>query len=110
MLHYIKYSAFNQHLKGLKFEINGEEEKAINRVKSVTLVTGRNLESYLTQKYASYQTSWNATLLSGKNFCVHFNARKIRQEPIVYSFSIDLDNNGISGLNNLGMDLLLKGE
>lgn len=87
-----------------------EQERAIKKVKSFVLPTGQNLEEYLKQKYAAYQTSWSATLLSGTNYCVHFNARKIRQEPIVYSFSIDLDNNNINGLNNLGMDLLFKGE
>lgn len=88
-----------------------EEERALKKVKIYPIKsTGQKLGDYLDKKYEGYQTSWTTNLLSGKNYCVHFNARKIRQEPIVYSFSIDLDKNIITGLNNLGMDLLFKGE
>ena len=87
-----------------------DQEKALAKVKRYILPTGQNIETYLGNKYAAYQTSWVATVLSGKNYCVHFNANKVRQEPVVYSFSIDLDKNEINGLNNLGMDLLVKGE
>jgi len=88
-----------------------EEERALKKVKIYPIKsTGEKLGDYLDKKYDGYQTSWTTNLLSGRNYCVHFNARKIRQEPIVYSFSIDLDKNVITGLNNLGMDLLFKGE
>lgn len=89
---------------------DADQEKALAKVKGFILPTGQTIGNYLNQKYASYQTDWATILLSGKNYCVNFNASKIRQERIVYSFSIDLDKNEINGLNNLGMDLLVKGE
>jgi hypothetical protein len=89
---------------------NSEKEIALTKVKKYVLSSGKTVEEYLNQQYGSYQTSWKADILSGKNYYVNFNASKIRQEPIVYSFTIDLDKNTISGLNNLGMDLLVKGE
>ena len=87
-----------------------DNEKALAKVKKYILPNGQTLGEYLNQRYSAYQTSWVADVLSGSNYYVHFNANKIRQEPIVYSFSIDLDKNEINGLNNLGMDLLIKGE
>lgn len=89
---------------------NTEQDRALAKVKKFVLPNSKNLEEYLNTKYAGYQTSWVADVLSGRNYYVHFYASKIRQEPIVYSFSIDLDKNEINGLNNLGMDLLVKGE
>ncbi len=89
---------------------NTEQDRALAKVKKFVLPNSKNLEEYLSTKYAGYQTSWVADVLSGRNYYVHFYASKIRQEPIVYSFSIDLDKNEINGLNNLGMDLLVKGE
>ena len=89
---------------------NTEQDRALTKVKKFILPNSKNLEEYLSNKYADYQTSWVADVLSGRNYYVHFYASKIRQEPIVYSFSIDLDKNEINGLNNLGMDLLVKGE
>lgn len=89
---------------------SADNQKALTKVKKYILPNGQTLEEYLNQKYSAYQTSWVADVLSGSNYYVHFNANKIRQEPIVYSFSIDLDKNEINGLNNLGMDLLIKGE
>lgn len=87
-----------------------DQEKALTKVKRFVLSGGNTVGEYLNKKYAGYQINWEANILSGRNYYVHFNASKIRQEPIVYSFSIDLDKNEISGLNNLGMDLLVKGE
>lgn len=89
---------------------NTEQDRALAKVKKFVLPNSKKLEEYLNAKYAGYQTSWVADVLSGRNYYVHFYASKIRQEPIVYSFSIDLDKNEINGLNNLGMDLLVKGE
>lgn len=89
---------------------NAEQDRAVAKVKKFVLPNSKSLEEYLNTKYAGYQTSWVADVLSGRNYYVHFYASKIRQEPIVYSFSIDLDKNEINGLNNLGMDLLVKGE
>ena len=74
------------------------------------MVNGQKLEDYLKNKYADYQISWSGDVLSARNYYVHFYASKVRQAPIVYSFSIDLEKNEINGLNNLGMDLLVKGE
>lgn len=87
-----------------------EKDRALQKVKGYILPGGKTIETFLTQKYTAYQTSWEADILSGKNYFVHFKASKIRQEPLVYSFSIDLDKNEINGLNNLGIDLLMKGE
>ena len=87
-----------------------DQEKALAKVKRFVLSGGNTVGEYLNKRYAGYQINWEANILSGRNYYVHFNASKIRQEPIVYSFSIDLDKNEISGLNNLGMDLLVKGE
>ena len=87
-----------------------QRERALIKVKDYILPSGKTIETFLDQKYSGYQTSWNADVLSANNYFVHFKASKIRQEPLVYSFSIDLDKNEINGLNNLGMDLLLKGE
>ncbi len=91
---------------------NTEKDRAIAKVKKFVLSNGNNLGEYLSHRYADYQTNWVADVLSGRNYYVHFSANKIRQEPIVYSFSIDLDKNEIAGLNNLGMDILkgVKGE
>lgn len=92
---------------------NAEQDRAIAKVKKFILSNGNSLGDYLSSRYADYQTSWVADVLSGRNYYVHFSANKIRQEPIVYSFSIDLDKNEIAGLNNLGMDILkgvVKGE
>lgn len=87
-----------------------DKQRALVKVKRFILPNGKTLEEYLNNKYASCQTSWVADVLSGNNYYVHFSANKIRQEPMVYSFSIDLDKNEINGLNNLGIDLLMKGE
>lgn len=87
-----------------------DKQRALAKVKRFVLPSGKTLEEYLNNKYASYQTNWVADILSGRNYYVHFNASKIRQEPMIYSFSIDLDKNEINGLNNLGIDLLMKGE
>ncbi len=89
---------------------SADKQRAIAKVKRFILPNGKTLEEYLNNKYAYYQTNWVADVLSGNNYYVHFNANKIRQEPMVYSFSIDLDKNEINGLNNLGIDLLMKGE
>ena len=87
-----------------------DKQAALLKVKGFVLPSSITLEEYLNRKYGAYQTSWVADVLSGRNYYVHFNANKVRQEPIVYSFSIDLDKNEINGLNNLGIDLLMKGE
>lgn len=87
-----------------------DKQRALTKVKGFILPNGKTLGEYLNNKYASYQTNWVADILSGNNYYVHFNASKIRKEPMVYSFSIDLDKNEINGLNNLGIDLLMKGE
>ncbi len=95
---------------GNEQENSKDKQIAIAKVKKFVLPNGKTLEDYLNEKYASYQTNWVADVLSGNNYYIHFNAQKIRQEPMVYSFSIDLDKNEINGLNNLGIDLLMKGE
>ena len=87
-----------------------DKQAALLKLKGFVLPSSITLEGYLNRKYGAYQTSWVADVLSGRNYYVHFNANKVRQEPIVYSFSIDLDKNEINGLNNLGIDLLMKGE
>lgn len=56
---------------------------------------------------AGYQTRWTANPFYTNIYVVEFTATKVRSEPIVYQFNVDVQKGVVQhGLNGISMDLL----
>jgi hypothetical protein len=61
---------------------------------------------YLSQTYKDYKIMWNAQYLYNDSYVVDFHASKVRQEPVKYSFKIDIKDRSIVAFNNMAFELL----
>lgn len=85
------------------------ENQAISIVQNTMLSgKGKTIEVYFKEIYGDdYQTSWSAKPFTQKTYIVEFFASKVRNEPFVYLFRVDMDKKEITGaLNNITLDLL----
>ncbi len=85
------------------------EEQVINIVKNTKLSSkGKTIGEYLQNTYgAEYSSSWSAKPFTDNVYIVEFFASKVRSEPYVYLFRVDVDQKKITGaLNNITLDLL----
>ncbi|MDR0953065.1 MAG: hypothetical protein LBM71_02595 [Elusimicrobiota bacterium] len=92
-----------------------KENEAIAKIRAEEIVKNYQLSAnrgtigqYFAQLYNnSYQTRWTVTPLVNNLYGVDFAASKVRAEPIVYSFRVDVKEGKITApLNNLTFALL----
>jgi len=83
---------------------------ALNIVRKYLLDAKRgSIEDYFNKSFEGYQTIWTASPLYGDTYIVEFFASKVRKEPIIYQFRVDVKNKKLTGaLNNITLDLLSK--
>ena len=88
---------------------NSVEEQTIDIVKNTMLPSkGKTIGEYLKNAYGEdYQTSWSAKPFTDKIYIVEFFASQVRNEPFVYLFRVDTEQQKITGaLNNITLDLI----
>ncbi|MBO4707521.1 MAG: hypothetical protein J5594_03055 [Elusimicrobiaceae bacterium] len=93
----------------LQSESVNTEEQVINIVKDTKLTNkGKTVGEYLQNIYGNeYKSTWSAKPFTDNVYIVEFFASKIRNEPFVYLFRVDVDQKKITGaLNNITLDLL----
>lgn len=85
------------------------EDATIDIVKNTMLENkGKTIGEYLQNTYGEdFQTSWSAKPFTDKIYIVEFFASKVRNEPFVYLFRVDTEQQKITGaLNNITLDLI----
>ncbi len=97
--------------KGAVVQHDAEEgkTKAQDIVKKYLLDENRGtIADFLSATYGGgYQMSWSASPLYADTYVVDFTASKVRAEPIVYLFRVDIKKGVVTGgLNGITMDLL----
>lgn len=84
--------------------------KAQEIVKKYLLDEARGtIADFLNKTYGGgdYQMSWSSSPLYADTYVVDFTASKVRAEPIVYLFRVDIKKGAVTGgLNGITMDLL----
>lgn len=92
--------------------INSEDkadQDVIDIVKNTKLKNkGITIGDYLQNVYGQdYQSSWSAKPFTDNIYIVEFFASKVRTEPFVYLFRVDIEQQKITGaLNNITLDLI----
>ncbi len=100
------------HEKGAIIQQDAEAGKtqAQEIVKKYLLDESRGtIADFLTKTYGGgmYQTAWSSSPLYADTYVVDFTASKVRAEPIVYLFRVDIKKGVVTGgLNGITMDLL----
>ena len=80
---------------------------AIRMVKEYLLDEKRGtIGEYLSQTYKDYKTMWEAQYLYNNSYYVNFHASKVRQEPVQYTFKINIKDRSITGLDDTALNLL----
>lgn len=85
------------------------EDQTIDIVKKTMLKNkGKTVEEYFKSVFDdNYQTSWSSKPFTDKVYIVEFFASQVRNEPYVYLFRVDTEQQKITGaLNNITLDLL----
>lgn len=100
------------HENGAIVQQDAEQGKAKAQeiVKKYLLDESRGtIADFLTKNYGGgmYQTAWSSSPLYADTYVVDFTASKVRAEPIVYLFRVDIKKGVVTGgLNGITMDLL----
>lgn len=101
------------HQGGVVVEKDNESAKlqAQNIVQRYMLDGGRGtIADYFNKTYSgTYQTRWTSSPLYGDTYIVEYFASKVRSEPIIYLFRVDVKRDKVTGaLNNVTLDLISK--
>jgi hypothetical protein len=93
-----------------------QQDNEANKTKAQDIVkkylldeTRGTIADFLNGTYGggAYQTSWSSSPLYADTYVVDFTASKVRAEPIVYLFRVDVKSGRVTGgLNGITMDLL----
>ncbi len=100
------------HENGAIVQQDAEQGKAKAQeiVKKYLLDESRGtIADFLNKNYGGgmYQTAWSSSPLYADTYVVDFTASKVRAEPIVYLFRVDIKKGVVTGgLNGITMDLL----
>ncbi|MDR0646472.1 MAG: hypothetical protein LBG46_05915 [Elusimicrobiota bacterium] len=105
----IKTPTLTQQGGDIIIQTNTEADKvkSLNLVKRYSLDEMRGtIDEYLTNKYEGYRTKWESNKFFKDIYKVEFQASRIRENPIIYQFRVDIKTGRIEGFNVDAMDLL----